>query len=132
MAQLLLVDDEPDIRLVGEIALGEVGGHAVRCANGGEQALAMAMEIPPDLILLDVMMPGLDGPATLQRLRAEPATAAVPVVFLTARLDANTAHMLMKLGAVACIAKPFDPFALVTQVDALLRSLAAATPAALR
>ena len=72
------------------------------------------------------MMPELDGPATLQRLRADPRTAGIAVVFLTARLDAATSQMLIKLGALACIAKPFDPFALVTQVGELLRGLAAA------
>lgn len=126
MAQLLLVDDEPDIRLIGEIALGEVGGHEVRCAASGGHALELARASRPDLILLDVMMPGLDGPATLLQLRADPAIASVPVVFLTARLDPTTAAMLVRLGAVACIAKPFDPFELVGRVNDVLRSLAPA------
>jgi CheY-like chemotaxis protein len=114
--RILHVDDEPDIREVVEISLALDPAFAVRsCASGGD-ALAATAEWAPDLILLDVMMPDMDGPMTLARLRERPQTAAVPVVFMTARAQANELDRFLSLGAAGVIAKPFDPMTLAALV----------------
>jgi two-component system, OmpR family, response regulator len=115
-ARVLYVDDEADIREVVEIALGLDPAFEVRsCACGGDAVAAVA-EWPPDIVLLDVIMPGLDGPATLARLRERRDTAEVPVVFLTARAESSERHRLLALGAAGVIAKPFDPMMLAALV----------------
>jgi CheY-like chemotaxis protein len=114
--RVLHVDDEPDIREVVEISLGLDPAFAVRsCASGGD-ALAATADWSPDLILLDVMMPDMDGPMTLARLRERPQTAAVPVVFMTARAQASELDRFLSLGAAGVIAKPFDPMTLAALV----------------
>jgi len=113
---VLYVDDEPDIREVVEISLGLDPAFAVRsCASGGE-ALATTADWSPDLILLDVIMPDMDGPMTLARMRERPHTANVPVVFMTARAQASELQALVALGAAGVIAKPFDPMTLAALV----------------
>ena len=118
--RILIVDDEDDIREVGQMTLEMMAGWEVRTASSGEEALAMAAAHPPDAILLDVMMPVMDGPATLARLRAEPATAGVPVVFLTAKAQAADQRRLAEMGAAGVLAKPFDPMTLADQVSRTL------------
>jgi two-component system OmpR family response regulator len=114
--RVLHVDDEPDIREVVEISLGLDPAFAVRsCASGGD-ALTATTDWAPDLILLDVMMPDMDGPMTLARLRERPQTAAVPVVFMTARAQASELDRFLSLGAAGVIAKPFDPMTLAALV----------------
>jgi len=117
---VLLVDDDDDLRIIGEMALANVGGFEVRCASGGEQALALLREHIPDVILLDVMMPGLDGPTVFLRLRDDARTASVPVIFMTAKVRAHERQAFEDLGATGVIAKPFDPMTLADQVRALL------------
>lgn len=102
------------------MTLEMMAGWEVRTASSGEEALAMAAAHPPDAILLDVMMPVMDGPATLARLRAEPATAGVPVVFLTAKAQAADQRRLAEMGAAGVLAKPFDPMTLADQVSRTL------------
>jgi CheY-like chemotaxis protein len=114
--RVLHVDDEPDIREIVELSLGLDPTLAVHsCASGGE-ALRAASDWPPDLILLDVMMPGMDGPATLARLRGAQQTADIPVVFMTARAQARELEHFRSLGAAGVIAKPFDPLTLAGMV----------------
>lgn len=114
--RVLNVDDESDIREIVEISLGLDPEMTVRsCASGGE-AIAAAAGWSPDLILLDVMMPGMDGPATLARLRESPRTAAIPVVFMTARTQPRDVEHFRALGAKGVIAKPFDPITLAASV----------------
>jgi len=121
--RVLHVDDEPDIREVVEISLGLDPVFAVRsCASGGD-ALAATVDWSPDLILLDVMMPDMDGPMTLMRLRERPQTAAIPVIFMTARAQSSELDRFLSLGAAGVIAKPFDPMTLA----ALVRRYAPAT-----
>jgi len=117
---ILIVDDEDDIREVAHASLELIGGWRVLTAAGGEEAVARAVEDRPDAILLDVMMPGVDGPATLAMLRADPATAAIPVVFLTAKVQAADRRRLADIGARGVIAKPFDPMTLASQVSETL------------
>ena len=117
---VLIIDDESDIREVAQLGLELVGGWQVATAPSGVDGLAQASADRPDVILLDVMMPDVDGPETLRLLRADPATEAVPVVFLTARSEATDVEWLEGLGASGVIAKPFDP---VTLADDLTKVL---------
>ena len=117
---VLLVDDEEDIRAVGQIALEDVGGLLPLLAGTSDEAVALANSGHPDLILLDVMMPGTDGPGTLARLRAAPATASIPIIFLTAKAQKADVQRLLALGAAGVIAKPFDPMTLVAEARKIL------------
>jgi CheY-like chemotaxis protein len=117
---VLLVDDEDDIRLVAKACLERLGGWRVQSASSGLDALELAHADRPDAIVLDVMMPDLDGPGTLARLRADPATADIPVLFLTAKAQASDRAELESLGAEAVLTKPFDPMTLADQIRAAL------------
>jgi len=118
LSRILYVEDEPDIRAVAKLALEMVGGFTVKICESGEQALREAATFAPDMILLDVMMPGLDGPATLKGLREQPALANVPAAFMTAKIQPAEVAFYKSLGAIEVIAKPFDPMTLATQVRA--------------
>lgn len=114
--RVLLIDDDELIREVVQISLAKVGGWEVLTACSGEEGLGTAIAEHPDAILLDVMMPGLDGPGTLVRLQADPATAAIPVVFLTAKVRHSEQRQWTELGAAGVLVKPFDPLLLPHQV----------------
>jgi two-component system OmpR family response regulator len=114
--RILHVDDEPDIREVVEISLGLDPDFVVRSCGSGKEARAVAAEWQPDVILLDVMMPGMDVPATLSQLQQNPETADIPVIFMTARAQTREVDRLRSLGAVGVIAKPFDPMTLAGAV----------------
>lgn len=118
--KVLLIDDEPDIRRVARLGLSRVGGMEVIEASTGAEGLVKAREERPDAVLLDVMMPGLDGPSTLARLREDPATAGVPVVFLTAKAIGAEVDRLRALGAAGVLTKPFDPMTLARDLRAVL------------
>ena len=117
---VLVVDDEADIRQIATIALGQVGGFEVRTATSGAEAIDACLTSPPDAVLMDVMMPGLDGPATLRRLREDPATATIPVVMLTAKTRQRDIDDLLRGGAQGVLAKPFDPLTLAGEFAATL------------
>lgn len=116
LQRILYVEDEPDIQAVAKLALEMVGGFQVMICGSGEEALEKVDEFAPDLILLDVMMPGMDGPTTLLRLRADAATAAIPVIFLTAKVQPAEVAQFQALGALDVIPKPFDPMNLANRV----------------
>lgn len=116
LRRILYVEDEPDIRAVAELALQAVGGFEVKLCESGEQALVEAEAFQPDLILLDVMMPRLDGPETLKALQAKPALAGIPVAFMTAKVQPSEVESFKALGAIDVIAKPFDPMTLSDKV----------------
>jgi len=121
LIRILYVDDEPDLREIAVLALELDPGFEVRSCSSGEEALAVFDAWKPDLVMLDVVMPGLDGPETLTRLRMRP-DGQVPVIFITARAQAVEAERLMALGAAGVIAKPFDPMTLARAVrDRLAR-----------
>jgi DNA-binding response OmpR family regulator len=122
MNRLLHVEDEPDIREVALVALRDVGGFEVEAASSGREALEKAPGFRPDVILLDVMMPGMDGPETLRELRKKPETARVPVIFMTAKVQSHEVVAYRKLGALDVIAKPFDPMELAGMVREILRN----------
>jgi CheY-like chemotaxis protein len=116
--RVLHVDDEPDIREVVEMSLGIDAGLSTRNCASGQEALEVAADWAPDVILLDVMMPVMDGAATFARLRENPLTAGIPVVFMTARAQSRELDLLRSLGAVDVIPKPFDPMTLAASVRA--------------
>jgi two-component system OmpR family response regulator len=121
--KLLVVDDDPDIRRIAALALERIGGFQVTLAQDAREALESAALNPPDLVLLDVSMPGMDGPAALAALRAHDATAHVPVVFFTAASSDAEIERLMGLGAVGVVPKPFDVAELPRRIRAILGSL---------
>jgi CheY-like chemotaxis protein len=121
--RILHVDDEPDIREVVDLALSLDPALSVRSCDSGREAVAAALAWPPDLMLIDVMMPGMDGPTTLASLRQTPQTANIPVVFMTARAQSHELERFKSLGATGVIAKPFDPMTLAAIVRSHLHSV---------
>jgi CheY-like chemotaxis protein len=122
-ARILHVDDEPDIREIVEMALGLNAEFEVRACSNGPDAVVTAAEWAPSLVLLDVMMPGMDGPTTLAHLRKDPRTADIPVVFMTARAQAREVQNFIALGAQGVISKPFDPMTLAFSVRSHLTTI---------
>jgi len=114
--KILIVDDEADIRRIARLSLERVGRMQVVEAASGPEAVRAALSERPDAILLDVMMPGMDGPATLVELRARPELSAIPVLFLTAKAMIAEVERLKALGATAVLTKPFDPMRLPTEL----------------
>jgi len=124
LVRILYVEDESDIRTVTAMALEAVGGFTVISCDSGKEALATAPDAHADLILLDVMMPGMDGLATLSALRGLPETADTPVIFMTAKVQANEIQHYMRLGATDVIAKPYDPMMLSAQIREIWEKVA--------
>ncbi|CCG02700.1 response regulator [Blastococcus saxobsidens] len=118
--RILVIDDEDDIREVAQMSLEAMGGWQVLTAHCGAAGLVTAAAERPDVILLDVMMPDMDGPTTFQRLRTDPATADIPVVFLTAKVRSADRQFLTDLGGDAVLSKPFDPVSLSDEIIAAL------------
>src|SRR4051794_26418428 len=119
--RVLIVDDDDGIREVAKMSLELVAGWEVATAASGADGLERARDLRPEGILLDVMMPGMDGPATLAALRAsEGDLAATPVIFLTAKVQAAERTRFAELDVAGLIAKPFDPMTLATQIAELL------------
>jgi len=118
--KILIIDDEDDIREVAALSLESVAGWEVIKASSGAQGLARAEEYQPDAILLDVMMPGMDGPTTFLELRKNQATAGIPVLLLTAKVQGTDQRRFADLGVEAVLFKPFDPLTLSTQIAAAL------------
>lgn len=116
LKRILYVEDESDIRTITAMALEAVGGFTVISCDSGKEALAAAPGANADLILLDVMMPGMDGLATLSALRGLSQTADTPVIFMTAKVQANEIQHYLRLGATDVIAKPFDPMLLSARI----------------
>ena len=121
--RILHVDDEPDIREVVDISLGLNPEFEVRACSSGAEAVVAAAEWSPALILLDVMMPGMDGPTTLQQLHKSAQTANIPVLFMTARAQAREIEHFIALGAKGVISKPFDPMTLASEVSSHLHAI---------
>jgi CheY-like chemotaxis protein len=117
---VLIVDDEDDIRELARISLERVGGLRVLTASSGEEGIAVAAAELPDAILLDAMMPGLDGQQTLRRLKDDAATASIPVVFLTGSVQEVEREGYRALGATGILPKPFEPMTLADQLRSCL------------
>ena len=123
LKRVLFVEDDPDIQTVARIALEAVGGFTVLGCGSGAEALERVEAFAPDLILLDMLMPGMDGMETLRSLRLLPGAVAVPVVFMTAKVQAQDVAEYRAAGAVDVIAKPFDPMALPATVTSIWKRL---------
>ncbi len=118
--KVLIIEDEPHIRRIGELSLRGVGKWEVVLAASGAEGLERAASEQPDVILLDVMMPGMDGPTTLAELRAQLNTANIPVIFITAKVEKHEVERYLSLGAVGVISKPFDPLKLPREIQQIL------------
>ena len=123
LQRILYVEDEPDIQAVAQIALETVGGFTIKICQHGQQALAEAAAFKPDLLLLDVMMPDMDGPTTLVELHKQPELAQIPAVFMTAKVQPQEVAQLRTMGAVDVITKPFDPMTLAEQIREIWANL---------
>lgn len=121
ISRVMYVEDDPDIRAIAEIALQDVGGFEALLCESGDMALKKTLDFDPELILLDVMMPGMDGPTTLKALRQLDGMADVPVIFMTARLQSSEVREYRELGALGVIPKPFDPMTLSDKISEILR-----------
>lgn len=120
MKRILVVDNELYIQQVTKICLEKVAGWEVLTASSGQEALTQAATQRPDAILLDVMMPDMDGPTTFQQLQANPTTQQIPVILLTAKIQASDRRRYAEMGMAAAIAKPFNPLELAGQIAEVL------------
>ncbi|MCC5603650.1 response regulator [Nostoc favosum] len=118
--QILVVDNEQYIQEVAKICLETVAGWQVETASSGKEGIIKAETYQPDAILLDVMMPEMDGIATFEKLQANPLTKAIPVILLTAKIQASDRHRYTQMGMISAIAKPFNPLELATEVAVAL------------
>ena len=116
LKKIMLVEDAPDIQLVAKIALEKMGDFTIEVCSSGTEAIQKAPQFNPDLILLDVMMPGMDGPTTLKALRKLAPIAETPVIFMTAKVQPQEIANYFDLGALNVIAKPFDPMSLADTI----------------
>jgi len=116
LKRILYVEDEADIREVTKLALETIGGLTLEICESGQMAIDKAQDFNPDLVLLDVMMPGMDGPTTMAQLKKMPELAAVPMVFMTAKVQPQEVENFKSLGAIDVISKPFDPMTLADQI----------------
>lgn len=112
----MYIEDDPDIQTIAQMALEEIGGYKVKICSSGQEGLNELENFNPDLILLDVMMPGMDGPTTLTKIRQLDKFSKTPVIFLTAKAQASEIKSYIQLGAIDALVKPFDPVSLPTQV----------------
>lgn len=119
LSRIMYVDDDPDLRAIAEISLRDLGGFTVELCGSGEEALQKAEKFKPQIILLDVMMPGMDGIETFKRLQDKPFTADIPIVFISAKVQSQEVHAYLALGAAGVIPKPFDPLLLGEQAQRL-------------
>ncbi len=119
LKKILYVEDEPDIQEIARLALELAGGFEVEVCGSGEEALRVAPVFAPDLVLLDVMMPHMDGPTTFQELRKDSRLANTPIIFMTAKVQAHEIAQYMELGALDVISKPIDPMALPDTVRSI-------------
>jgi two-component system OmpR family response regulator len=112
LKKIMMVEDDPDIQIVASLALEAVGGFEVLVCSGGTEALERVDGFAPDLVVLDVMMPGMDGPTVLKNLRGRPQTENLPVVFMTAKAQSHEIALYKEMGALDVVTKPFDPMTL--------------------
>ncbi len=115
--KVLYVEDEPDIRMVGKRSMASIGKFEVKECPSGAEAIKAVAEFTPDVIVLDVMMPSMNGPETMKELRKLPATMNTPVIFMTAKVQAAEVNEYMAMGAIGVIAKPFEPMTLAKQIS---------------
>ncbi len=117
LQKILLIEDEPDIQEITKSALELVGGFTIETANNGFEGITKAQKFLPDLILLDMMMPGMNGVTTYEEMQKIESIKGIPVVIMTAKVQPNEILMYITLGAIDVISKPFDPMQLSNQVN---------------
>lgn len=120
---IVLIEDEADIRMIAELSLSSIGGYATFSAESGEEGVQLVRQHRPDAVLVDMMMPGLDGLATLELIQSDPTIATIPVIFLSGRAGPADEEKYRAAGAAGVIAKPFDPMSLAGEVAAILDRL---------
>jgi CheY-like chemotaxis protein len=120
---VLMVDDDLSILMIAEISLSKVGRWGVKTVDSGKKALALLSDFKPDVILLDVMMPGMDGPTTFQKLRELEEIASTPVIFMTAKVQTTEVASYCALGAAGVISKPFDPMTLPNEIRQIVQKV---------
>jgi len=118
--KVLIVDDEADIRRIGELSLQSIGGWQVLLAESGAEGIDTARAHRPDLILMDMMMPEMDGLTALEQLRKEPELESIPVVFMTAKVQREEISRYLEAGAMGVVHKPFDPMTLPDEIRRIL------------
>lgn len=114
---ILIIEDEPEIRLILSMCLSHVGGYKTIEAADGIEGIEVARRSLPDLILLDALMPRMDGYAACRLIKQDPVLKDIPVVFLTAKTDQKEVDRAIRAGASGCLSKPFDPLALAGQIE---------------
>nr|WP_321456577.1 response regulator [uncultured Cohaesibacter sp.] len=119
LERITYAEDEPDIRAITELALASIGGYTLDLCENGKQVLESVETFKPNLILLDVMMPVMDGVETLQHLKANPATATIPVIVMTAKAQKHEIESYKQKGAVDVVTKPFDPISLSFKIHSI-------------
>jgi len=125
LSRILYVEDEPDIQQVASLALEMVGGFTLKTCSSGQEALDVIADYKPQMLLLDVMMPDMDGPTTLANIRELEPFRTIPAVFMTAKVQPSEVKSLLNMGALDVIAKPFDPMLLATQVNEIWQRMGA-------
>ena len=120
ITKIMIVDDEDDIRAIAELSLSNVAGWKVFPISSGHLAEETAIKNSPDIVLLDVMMPEIDGPTTFGLLKANPETNSIPIIFMTAKVQAKEIQQYIDLGAIGVIRKPFDPMILHEEIQRLV------------
>lgn len=120
MKRVLIIDDEDDIREVAALALEATAGWTIFTAGSGAEGIAVATKEQPDAILMDVMMPGVDGPTTFRTMQQNPLVAGIPVLLLTAKVQGVDQRRFASLGVAAVLVKPFDPMTLASQISEAL------------
>jgi CheY-like chemotaxis protein len=116
LRRVMCVEDDPDIRKILEFSLGRLGGYTLSMCASGQEALDKAQAFAPDMVLLDVMMPGMSGPQTLRHLREMDCMRGIPIVFVTAKAMQEELVALLEHGASGTIVKPFDPVTLASDI----------------
>jgi len=119
LQKILYAEDEPDIQSIAQMALEMMGGYTLKTCNNGQEAVDAAEDFMPDLILLDVMMPSMDGPTALAEIKKIPSLADIPVIFMTAKVQHQEIEDYKAMGAIDVIAKPFDPMTLPETIKKL-------------
>lgn len=120
--RVLMVDDDPSILMIAQISLSKVGQWTVQTVDSGMKALELVDSYKPDVILLDVMMPGMDGPTTFKKLQENQMISGTPVIFMTAKVQTCEVESYCKLGAAGVISKPFDPMTLPGEIRQIIES----------
>ena len=122
LKKILCIDDEEDILQIAQMSLETVGGYEVTAENNARDGINFALQDKPDLILIDVMMPEMDGPSALKIIKDQDEISDIPVIFMTARVQPDEVSEYLNLGACGVVAKPFDPMSLPAEIEKIWRT----------